>query len=93
MLCKYQLKPGTREGLLQKLKEQALEKQLRAQPGNIEYSYLVSPEEEDVLRILEVWEEKADFEAHKNCEATAMWRKLNAGLIVAKDNHGYEVPA
>ena len=89
MLCNFKLKPGTRTGLLEELKKHNLEAHLRQQPGNIEYSYLIPPEEENVLRLLEIWVDKESFDAHKNCEETALWRKLNAGLIIGKDNHGY----
>lgn len=89
MICNYKLKPGTRAGLLEAVQKHELEARLHSQPGNIEYSYLIPPQEEDVLRLLEIWTDKASFDAHKNCEATLLWRKLNKGLIIGKDNHGY----
>ena len=90
VLCNYRLKPGSREKLLKDVREENLEARLHAQPGNIEYGFLIPPGQEDVLRIVEVWEKKEDFDAHKNCEATAVWRKLNAGLIEGPDNHRYQ---
>ena len=90
VLCNYKLKPGSREELLNGVRKENLEARLHAQPGNIEYSFLIPPGQEDVLRIVEVWEKKEDFDAHKNCEATAAWRKLNAGLIEGMDNHRYQ---
>lgn len=90
-VCHYKLKPGTRDALLAAIKQEDLEARFHREPGNIEYSYLVptNEDEADVIRVLECWSDKDAFDAHKNCEATKVWRTLNDQYVIGKDNHGY----
>jgi len=50
----------------------------RAEPGCVEYSYAVDVAEPGLVRVFEVWRERADLEAHGKSPYLARWREACA---------------
>lgn len=89
MTCHYQLKPGTRDTLLRRIREKELERRFSSQPGCLEYVFLIPPDRPDELRVLERFVDAEHFELHKTCDAAEDWRAVSQKYIVGRDNHGY----
>ena len=72
---RYTIKPGKRAQFLQKMKEQSIVRDSRAEPGNARYEVFLPAEEENTLFLFEEWTDARAQAAHGR---TAHYGRLTA---------------
>ncbi|MBQ6361374.1 MAG: antibiotic biosynthesis monooxygenase [Lachnospiraceae bacterium] len=60
----YEVKDGMRDAFLKKLKKLGTAECSRAEEGNLDYTYYISPDREDIVFLTEVWESMDAQKAH-----------------------------
>ncbi|NLM21536.1 MAG: antibiotic biosynthesis monooxygenase [Peptococcaceae bacterium] len=87
----YKLKPNVRDEFIAKLREHDLAGQYRRQPGNITYEYLVPIAEEDVLWVIDAWEDEAACEAHLSSPASEILGPLKQEYVLETKVKKFEI--
>jgi quinol monooxygenase YgiN len=87
----YKLKPNVRDEFIAKLREHDLAGQYRQQPGNITYKYLVPIAEEDVLWVIDAWEDEAACEAHLTSPASEILGPLKQKYVLETNVTKFEI--
>ena len=71
----YYVRPGLRQAFYDALSESGIPAASRAEAGNVQYDYYFSPEQEDELLLLELWQ---DAEAVRPNGETPHFKALGA---------------
>lgn len=62
---RYRVKQGLREQFVAAVQEAAVIEQSQREQGNICYEYSYPVEQDNMVHLLEIWEDEAALEAHK----------------------------
>ncbi|NLO98335.1 MAG: hypothetical protein GX091_09775 [Peptococcaceae bacterium] len=89
---KYKLKPNVRDEFVVKLKEYDLANEYRKQPGNITYEYFIPIAEEDVLFVVDAWEDEAACEAHLTSPPSEILGPLKQKYVLETIVKRFEIP-
>ncbi len=89
--CKYETKPNAVEPLIEEIKAQKLLEGFRSQPGVISFDYYVPVDEDNVLFLVDIWEDDAAFTAHLTCETTQKFAAIKPKYIENTIFNKYEV--
>ncbi|MPM68461.1 hypothetical protein SDC9_115394 [bioreactor metagenome] len=65
---RYAIKPGKRNEFLEKLSNQGVIKNSKAEPGNIKYEYSIPIDSDNDLILTEMWTNSEALEAHGKSE-------------------------
>ena len=60
----YYVRPGMRQAFYDALSESGIPAASRAEAGNVQYDYYFSPEQEDELLLLELWQDAEAVRLH-----------------------------
>ena len=60
----YYVRPGMRHAFYDALSESGIPAASRAEAGNVQYDYYFSPEQEDELLLLELWQDAEAVRLH-----------------------------
>lgn len=61
---RYFTKPGCRESFIKEIKENRIAEKVLAKDGTIRYEYFLSAEDNDMVLLLEEWENREAQQAH-----------------------------
>lgn len=89
---KYTLKPNVRDAFVAKLNKADLAGEYRKQPGNISYEYFIPIAEENVLFVIDAWENEATLEAHLTCPASLILQPLKQEYVLETSVNRFEFP-
>ena len=85
------IKDGKREEYIGELKHARLVEQFREQHGNVHYFISESVDDPDVVIVSDLWETKADFDAHCSSEIVKKtWAELYDQYVVSEKSNLYE---
>ena len=85
------IKDGKREEYIGELKHANLVEQFREQHGNVHYFISKSVDDPDVVIVSDLWETKADFDAHCSSEIVKKtWTELYDQYVFSEKSDLYE---
>ena len=86
----YELKEGMREEYLQKLHELKIAELTRQEKGNLDYTYYVSPDKENIVFLTEIWESAEDQKAHMQSPHLKMLAEIKPVYVQNTVLHCYD---
>ncbi len=89
--CKYETKENAVKDLLKEIEELKLLEGFRAQPGNLSFDYYLPIDQDNVLFLVDTWEDDDAFTAHISCEPAKQFGALKEKYIVNTIFNKYEV--
>ena len=91
LCCELQLKSGSRDLLVSRIRQNDLEHCVQCEPGNLDYRFLLPIGHDDSLTIMEVWASEHDLAQHKAGANVKLWHQIADAYIVGRKHQQYSV--